>query len=60
MRFCKLSQEALRAGDITQSERDLAWREVDRLLAQIAQGELELLELGSVHRQALLQTAPRE
>ena len=49
--------QAWEAGEISKAEFDLAWREADKLMTQIARRRLKLLELGETHRQWLLQTA---
>jgi predicted RNA-binding protein associated with RNAse of E/G family len=49
---------ALRSGDITQADHDLAWQEAKRLVAQIERRELRLLDLCTAHREMLLRTSP--
>jgi len=48
---------ALKSGEISTAEFDLAWREANRILDRIAHNQFDLLALSNVHRQILLREA---
>ena len=51
-------EEALTTGAINAEEYQLAWREANQLLAQIAQKKFPLLSMSAAHREMLLATEP--